>query len=336
MTFQSKTAIVFFIMAFLWKADDTLAQQVEGFREVVVSVYDLPRATQYWRKVAGYEIRARAKNRQCPSWGNVPYNEVLLGNPGDTTGMIRLVKFKNTAQRHIRAGAKTWDSGGILDLNIRVKDINQKLQESEQQGWNAFSMPVRYQFGQFDVSETLLKGPDGVELALIQRHSPPLEGWPNLREFSHIFNSSQIVKNINTALDFYQNKLGWKIYMKSITKGQEGENVLGIPHNINPNVTRHVYILHPNAQNQGSVELIHLEGLTGKDFSENATPPNLGILTLRFPVKDIDTYAKQLCDRMVALEIQPTTMHLKPYGKVKLMALQAPDGAWLEFFEEIR
>ena len=49
-------------------------------------------------------------------------------------------------------------------------------------GWNAYSDPIKFKFGRFEVSEVLVKGHDGVVIAMIQRFAPPLTGYPNLRD----------------------------------------------------------------------------------------------------------------------------------------------------------
>lgn len=309
--------------------------QVGGFEEVVISVYNLEKSVEFWQKVGGYEVKFKSHDLKLKNWNNYAFDEVFMGNAGDETGYLRLVKFKNTEQKVIRSGAKTWDAGGIFDVDIRVLDIDRKFEQAEQFGWHVASSPVLYDFGQFKVVEGLLKGPDAVVIAAIQRIAPPLTGWPHLKEFSHQFNSTQIVQNMDAALDFYVKKLGWKVYMQSNTPGENHDNVLGVPNNLNPQTMHKVSIVHPEGKNMGSVELIQIEGITGKSYAQNATPPNLGILTLRFPVQNMDDFSKMINEKGVAIEKQPTEALIKPYGRVKIMVLRAPDGAWLEFFEKI-
>jgi catechol 2,3-dioxygenase-like lactoylglutathione lyase family enzyme len=311
----------------------TIAQdnQVNGFKEAVFSVYDLKKETQFYEQIAGWKVIDKSKNQTNKAWGEYIYDEVLLKNDGDESGFLRLVKFKNVSQKVMRSGAKSWDYGGHFDIDVRVKDLEKKKTQMQQYGWMAFGLTERYQFGKFDVSEVLMQDANGIVIAMIQRHSPPLEGWNNLREFSFIFNSAQIVKDIEKSGEFYA-KIGFKQYMKSYTKGR-GDNILGIPKSIDPQTEHRVVIMHPEGKNTGSVEPIQIEGLGGDDYSENCVAPNLGILSLRFPVKNIDGYSKQLRDKFVKIEVEPTEMQLKPYGKVKLMQIKSPDGAILEFFE---
>jgi catechol 2,3-dioxygenase-like lactoylglutathione lyase family enzyme len=189
----------------------------------------------------------------------------------------------------------------------------------------------------FDVSETLMRGTDGIAFALIQRHNPPLEGWQNLRKFSYLFNSTQVVRDFDKALDFYQNKLGFKIYMKTEALSKEPElNILGVPRNYVQKISRKVAILHPNGINTGSVELLHFDGFEGEDFSERIKPQNLEIFALRFPVKNLDGYQKMLESRGVKIEFPISQIILKPYNLTKIFVVRSPEGAWLEFFEEVK
>ena len=315
-------------------------QTVSGFREAVFSVSDLKRAEAFYKEVAGWEVfyRGMADRSQAAAWNlgeNTRIEETLLRNPGRAEGYLRLVKFHGVEQRRIRSSGQTWDTGGIFNVNTRVKDIYGKFRMMQDRGWDSYSDPLKFRFGRFEVAEVLTRGPDGVVIAMIQRYAPPLEGYPNLRHFSHLFNSTQIVRDIDVAHDFYVNKLGFKVYLYSdgSTK-KDGPNVLGMPHNLAGDINRRVYIVHPQKTNLGSVELLEFEGAMGNDFSSHAVPPNLGILMLRFPVSGIEKYASTLKSKGVLFEKPLAEQRIRPYGMVKAFAVRTPDGAWLEFFEE--
>ena len=316
------------------------AQHVSGFREVVILVQNLDNQIQFYQEVGGYSFQHRGKADQSLNklWGlpdDQPIEEAYLINRGDSTGFLRLVRVGGLPNQELmRPSVQCWDTGGIFDLDIRVKNIEHMYQKMTRYAWIPASLPHRYQFGKFDVSEILMRGSEGVALALIQRHNPVLEGWPNLRDFSYVFNSTQIVKDFDAAVAFYQQKLGFKIYMKTEALSTEPElNILGIPRNFVQKIKRKVAILSPQGDNVGSVELIHLEGFEGEDFSERTKPQNLGIFALRFPVKDLEAYKNQLTKQ----GIKNLTIHsvlLKPYGQTNMMVVSSPEGAWLEFFEK--
>jgi catechol 2,3-dioxygenase-like lactoylglutathione lyase family enzyme len=309
------------------------------FREAVFSVADIEAASRVYREVAGWEevCRGKASAEQARFWSLEPdqaIEEVVLRNPGDREGWLRLVRFPGAEQQVIRSNAQTWDTGGIFDVNVRVLDLERKFAQLEERHWQAYGDPVEFQFGPFRVKEVLPRGPDGVVFALIQRLEPPLEGWPNLRHFSHLFNSSQIVRDLDASLSFYVDKLGFEIYLEHEGASPEpGPNVLGLPHNIAAERPRRVVIVSPDGTNRGSVELLQFVGVTGRDFSDRAVPPNRGILMLRFPVSDLAAYHRQLVERGVSPVAGPADLMLEPYGRAKILAVRSPDGAWLEFME---
>ncbi len=97
---------------------------------------------------------------------------------------------------------------------------------------------------------------------------------------------------------------------------------------------REIYILHPQKINDGSVELLSYHGsVTGHDFADRAVPPNLGILMLRFPVRDMAALVRRLKRHGVETLAGPRRIALPPYGRTKLLTVRAPAGGWLEFFE---
>jgi len=318
-------------------ADDTAMP--DGFHEAVVSVSDLEAAARFYQEVAGWEIiyLGSGNTELASHWGLGPdqvIREALLKNPGADRGYLRLVNFPGVERRQIRSAAQSWDTGGIFDVNVRVLDIDAKFSELRRWGWQFYSEPVRFEFGPFVVREVLAKGPDGIVFAMIERVQPPLEGWRNLREFSNIFNSTQVVRDFDSSLVFYRDTLGFTVYLEHEGPSEDpGPNVLGLPHNLATEIPRRLVILSPDGSNAGSVELISFVGAAGADFSDHAVPPNLGILALRFPVADLEGYRKRLAERGVEPIRGPSTITIEPYGEVEMMTISAPEGAWLEFYQ---
>ena len=321
--------------------ETTAAPAITGFREVVLSVSNLRGYTKFFSRVVGWQVRARGRtDRKLLRFWNlgekVRAKEVLMQNPGSESGFLRLVQFQGAQQQQIRPNDQSWDSGGIYDFNMRVKDLDSIADELQRLGWVGASGPSEFQFGPFTVKEWIVRGPDGVRMALIERIAPPLEGWPNLRRFSRVFNATQIVRDIDKTRSFYTDILGFKTYLEHHgASKQPGPNVLGLPHNLSTEIVRHIYILHPQAKNEGSVEILSFDGAVGADFSRRAVPPNLGMLTLRFPVADAAAHARELEKKGAIIVAGPSQVKLPGYGKCELFALRSPEGAWLEFFTEI-
>jgi len=311
---------------------------VGGWQEVIFSVRDLRSTADFYCEAGGWtasEIQELSE-KQLKFWqldNSAKGEELILSNPGDEMGYIRLVSFKNVKQRHIRSSSQSWDTGGIYDIDVRATDLENSFTKFQAAGWSAYNDPLEYDFGKFHITEALMRGPEDIVVAIIQRHKPKLEGYPNLRKLSHPFNSSQIVKDMDLAKDFYLKKLGFKIYMEHNVHGSDrGVNLFGVPHNIYNTIERNICILNPVGDNFGSIELVQLVGIDGNDFSEYAIPPNLGILALRFPVKNLPLYESQLRAKGVEI-LQSGKMNIHPYGNCYTIAIQSPEGAWLEFFE---
>ncbi len=312
---------------------------IKGFHEVILSVRDVHKSAQFYEEVAGWEKMATYKSdkKQLSHWGlspEVSASECLMISPGVGTGHTRLIQFDNVDQRPIRANSQSWDTGGIYDLDVRATDLDATYKELQAAGWSGFNDPISYEFGKFHVSEILMKGPDDVVLAIIERHKPELEGFPHMKKLSHVFNSSQIVSDMEVAKDFYIKKLGFKIYVEHILEGsEEDQNLFGMPHNLYEKIVRKICILHPDGLNAGSVELIQLDGARGNDLSAHAVPPHLGIMGLRFPTQRLTKLRDHLMEQDVPIVCDISTVDIQPYGKCNIMVIRSPDGAWLEFIE---
>ncbi len=311
---------------------------VKGFQEAVISVSDFERSLNFFQQSFGWEVihQGAVPSGFHPLWqleDPVTIEEAVLKNPGAGSGYLRIVKFHNVDQQLIRSSANTWDTGGIFDLNIRVHDMDQQYLEFEKKGWNGYSKPHRYTFDIYDVSEVLMKGPDGVVFAGIQRFNPPLEGF-EFQKVSRIFNSSLITNDLDAAHDFYHHKLGFTLSFQ--TKGDtrpKGPNVLGIPPNINHTVRAPINIYKPNPNSYGSIELIQFLDLEGEHHAAHACPPNLGILMLRFPVRRVEEYLSFIEKNGVSVNTSASNIELAPYGLVNIITVRTTEGAWFEFIE---
>ena len=142
------------------------------------------------------------------------------------------------------------------------------------------------------------------------------------------------MRDFRASFDFYVEDLGFSVYLEHEGASPEaGPNILGLPHNLTAKIPRKVAILSPHGPNLGSVELLSFEGATGADFSATAVPPNRGILMLRFPVADMDALLHRFQDRGIQPVAGPASLELQPYGRLRAVAVRAPEGAWLEFLE---
>lgn len=311
-----------------------------GISEVVFSTFDIDRAlgplvtAAGWRRIALPD----AGDDQRAAW-QVPddctrIEQALFCAPGDTRGRIRAVCFHGADRVLIRPSQRTWDTGGVFDLDMfstDVRAIYSRLQNDH--GWTAFGEPVDYEIGEFDVAQVVARGPDGLNLAIIQPHKPPIFELPRFDALSRVFNSTQLVADIDRALAFYTGVLGWQVLMHETVSGcvEPGADVLGIPLPLAETCLRKVAIVHPEGRNDGSVELIEIEGVDGRQYGDRAVAPNVGILALRLTVDDPAAYAREIEGRGAVLHGALTIVDTAPFGPVPCFSVRSPEGAILEF-----
>lgn len=316
------------------------AQQVTGgYHELLIVTADKKTWIDSFAPIAGWEVResGRVDAGWLALWGvETPARYTVLGNPGTERGFIRLIEFDGEPADFIRPNAQSWDTGGLFDFNMRVLDMAATRRALMDAGWTAPSDPVEFSFGPFVVKEWLPRGPDGVRLAVIERVQPPLEGWPHMKKFSRAFNATMVVADIAEARRFWRDGLGFKSYIEHKAPSKEaGPNVLGIPHNLATQVVRDVSILHPDAKNEGSIELLAFEGATGADFSGRTGMPNRGLSRLRFPAIGLDALRDRLVRMGFAASDIVVDLPISGVGTVNVLAVEAPGGTKIELYEVI-
>ncbi len=314
---------------------------ITGFQEAVISVRDLETAVTTWREVGQFPVLCRAEGSPALAefWGvpgNTPIDQVILKKTVSDRGMIRLIKFYGLPQVVIRSSGMPWDTGGIFDLYHYVNDVDAVFQRLSARGWQAYNDPVGYILGPFDMREVIVRGPDGEVLVLMQRNAPPYDkaafgagegfGWP--------FNSALKTTDFAAHRRLFEEQLGWKEHLGGESVSEPpGENPSGLPWNLAQTEPRifAAFANHETDRN-GSIQTIYLAGMTGKDFAPRAKAPNRGILALRVPVPDLDAFAADFKARGGAISTPPVTLDLAPYGRVKILAITAPNGARIDFF----
>lgn len=315
---------------------------VNGFTEAVISVENIDRISDTLTRVADWKVTALpdAPAEQFPAW-HVPetchrIEQCLLTAENETNGHLRLVKFHGcTNNKVMRSSQRSWDTGGIFNVDVYVHDVDKVYRALQRDGWTAFGDPVNYAWAGFEVRETVSIAPDGFCVGMLQAFGKILIELPEFTHMSRAFNSAQTVRNFEESMSFYIEKLGWETLVNSSIRdaSEPGQELFGIPNPIAYSVERKVAILHPQGNNDGGVELIEMSELRGRDFSEDCVAPNIGHLALRFPVTGLLTYAQQIEERGVELYTRPSGVDIAPYGEAMCFSVRTPDGAILEFYE---
>ena len=154
-----------------------------GFQEVVHSAFDIDRLAGPLCAVGGWTRTdlPDAPRAQWAAWhvpeGCTRIEQCLLTAPNDTRGPLRIVVFHEVEQRVMRSSQHIWDSGGHFDVDMYSHDADATYAALQRHGWTAFHDSADYGFGELQVREVIIIGPDGFVIGLIERCAPPLD-WP--------------------------------------------------------------------------------------------------------------------------------------------------------------
>jgi catechol 2,3-dioxygenase-like lactoylglutathione lyase family enzyme len=144
------------------------------------------------------------------------------------------------------------------------------------------------------------------------------------------------VRDIDTARRFYLEVLGFALLRGGdFHNAVRAPNNFGVPANLVVAQPIGFAIVGPHRDGPTQVELVQMRGVEGRDLAQRAVPPNLGILGLRFPVSNLDALSARLQKYNWPQARPATELTLAPWGRVKLLAVQSPDGAWLEFMQRL-
>lgn len=312
------------------------------WQEVVISVTDLDRTSEFFKKIGGFKelYRGQSSESSIRHYGlssEASAEELLLAAENSDVGFIRLIRFDNAGhKRPMRPGSRAWDTGCYFSLMVRMKGLRQIYDEAIQMGWWTETPVAQVSFGESRLDVVIFKGPDGLQIQGYDRLKPPLpEAFPKFDRISQPFNIMQMIKNRETSRKFFVDLLGFDtfFYGAPFTAKEEAVTPLGIPLNFTTKTKYRTAIYYPIAGELGRVEMIEFMDIKGLDHSDNCKAPNLGLLSIKYPVKDI-MQIKDILKARGQATIDLNKIKLPPYGEISILSLSSPDGAIIEFYEQ--
>lgn len=320
-------------------SDPFMAETGRGWQEAVVSVRDLAPIRDFMIEVAGYEVRASGALAPdwLAAWGleGASGEYALMASPGKDVGWVRLVRFDGVEQALIRPGAQVWDQGGLFSLMVRAEEADLVMDAAHARGWSVFDQPQVFDFGGLIIKNVVVRLPDGINLAVYSRVNPPIEGWDDLEGFSYPFNTMAMVHDLAAERAFFVDGLGYAPFWEGDYIDPEPVSTNhGLPNNFSNVIPRRTSILQQRPGEDGRIELMHFDGFDGDDFSDRARAPNLGILSVRLPVADLDAVLARLAGLSVEPSAGPAAFTLEPYGDIRWAAVRSPSGIIVELIEQ--
>jgi hypothetical protein len=305
----------------------------DGFAEVVAIVSDASAGARAMARATGWTVRHSGAVDQAVlrAWGlpaTARGREAVLSEPGARRGFVRLVSLSGAGeQRRMRSSAQPWEAGGWAGVNVRVADIDAAFTSLQRAGWQGFSDPVAFDVPPYRVREAMLVGPDGLVLGLLQRVSPPMQGWSQASAISRPVTMFATVRDGQRARAFLE-AAGLKVRLDyDGPTAPPGPNLFALPHNVAPGLTRTVSWHQAAGRDEGTVAVIRFRGLEGRDHAASARAPNLGWLGARLFVSDP---AARCAGR------ERWTARLAPWGRVTGCTLAMPDGGQLDLIGAAR
>lgn len=312
------------------------------WQEVVISVTDLDRTAEFFREIGGYEtrFRGRVEPSELQAFGLEPGatgESLVLGARGASYGFIRLIRFDNAGRRApMRPGSRTWDTGCYFSLMVRVKGMEAIYDDAIRLGWWTETPIVDLRFKESKLQVVIYRGPDGVQVQAYERLSPPLPAAiPDFERMTQPFNVMQMVRDRDVSYQFFTELLGFETFYKGkpyVAKTPK-PTPLGIPVNLTTSVHYQAGIVYPTPGEFGRMEMIEIMDLDGQDYSDRCVAPNLGILSVRYPVDSVDVARARLQRNGAKNVAVSQQMVVPPYGNLPYLSIKTPDGALMQFIE---
>lgn len=312
-----------------------------GWHEAIIVTRDAKNMTQFFETVAGWETIKKGKlSAETAAYltnnvTGVSGVYAVVKSPDFDQGWVRIIELGGVDQKIIRANAQAWDTGGIFSIMTRSADIERNKTDAEKAGWTAFNEPYDFGFGDLKLRNVVLRGPDGVNLAIYEWVQPKRDdAAPGA--VTKAFNSMQMVADIETTMDFYVDVLGFDVYQKGAFIDPENRPTnFALPVNYATQIPRDYGILIPKGADDaaGRVELMQFRGFEGRDLSDRASLSNLGITTLMFPTSNLQRKESELKAKGATFVREPQTIMLPPFGEAEAFTIASPDGVLLTFFE---
>jgi len=311
-----------------------------NIREIIYNVGNLQKTSSLfedyggWNRVGTYQTDPSVLDFWELESGTQA-EEVLIQSNHIENGQLRLIKFDNVKQEYIRSSQQPWDTGGIMDINLSVHKVAESFEALRELGFHGLSDPLLQVMGPFKLYDILMKGYDDIIIAFTHRLEPPMELDADINFPTHVYKSSITVKDLQEAKSFYVDVLGCDTLTEySVKKDKPQENMFGLPHNLADKVSCNAVILSIHGGRDVDFQIVEFEGISGKDFSQIAKPPNRGFCLYRVEVENLDAYHSQLANRNANNLGKIRSLYIQPYGKVACFKITSPNGVIWEFFEK--
>lgn len=307
------------------------------------SVSDLDQTARFFQEIGDYETvyrgpldPAEIDHLDLPSGAS---GDVLtLKARGSDAGYVRLIRFDDAGRKvPTRPGARSWDTGCFWSFMVRAHDLETIYDDAIAMGWGTETPIAPLSFNGSELNIVVFKGPDGLQVQAYERLNRPVpEGFTPFQRLSRPFNIMQMTRDREAVRVLMEDVLGFERvwYGPPYTDDEPTLMPLGIPQNLTTDVPYLAGIFTPQTQVlYGRMEYIEIDGLDGFDYADRCHAPNLGWLSVTYPVASVETAKAMITSRGWPLEQDAYSTHRPSYGPLSVISIKTPDGAMIEFAE---
>jgi catechol 2,3-dioxygenase-like lactoylglutathione lyase family enzyme len=308
------------------------------------SVSDLDQTARFFKGIGGYETVYRgaldAGEIDALDLGDGASGEVLtLRAPGSDAGYVRLIRFDDAGRKvPTRPGARAWDTGCFWSFMVRANDLDSIYDDAIAIGWGTETPIAPLSFNGSELQIVVFKGPDGLQVQAYERlNRPPPEGFTPFERLSRPFNIMQMTRDREAVRVLMEDVLGFARFWYGAPYTDEEPTLmpLGIPQNLTTSVPYKAGIFSPQTQTlYGRMEYIEIDGLEGFDHADRCKAPNLGWLSVTYPVASVEDAKAMIEQRGWSLEQDIYSTMRPSFGSLDVFSIKAPDGAMIEFVEQ--
>lgn len=302
-----------------------------GIKRICVSVSELEKSLAFFTgEMELTEVcRGRLDEQTVAAvygLGSSAAEYAMLKNEEQPT-LLQLICFTNTPKRPIREGRPSWDFG-YYDVAFRAKDNSWSYEHFKDLGFDYYCPPTRYvaDWINLDVLEGVLKGPDAMPMALIERLKEPIPRFEGM--FSIFTDVAQTVASGEEAARFYEGVLGLsKVFDEELPDGLV-DDIVGVPHGT------HTRMLMFAGGNTPITECLEYS-IKGRPMSDVAKPENVGVFATAYETEDLDALLERCAAAGFETAVPPLRLRLEPYGEIRLARVNGPSGMSVELFQAL-
>lgn len=247
------------------------------FSFATVGVSDMTITRRLWETAFGLAPVSPPAGSTTPG----AVQEVFLGEPGQTKGVVHLVQYPNAGQP-VRSGAKTTDLCP-KNLDLYCTDLPARFDELAELGYEFRAPWSEYAVEGRVVREVQLLGPDDTNIGLMELQDVPVAF--SQTGFSGLGPVVCVVPDADAECAFYRELFGLETVIHKYLDGPEIEKMIGLP----PGAGLDMRVMgHPDRW-LGRVEIIQYRGATSENRYPLAKPPATGFLSLTYLTGDLRT-----------------------------------------------